>query len=33
MLKDFTNYYELARAQGNTEAMAMIKNVILMLLE
>jgi hypothetical protein len=33
MLRDFANYYEIARRQGNTKAMEMIKRVILSLLE
>ena len=33
MLLDFAKYYEIAREQGNKEAMKMIKSVILSLLE
>jgi len=33
MLQDFARYYEIAKQQGNTEAMAQIKSVILSLLD
>jgi len=33
MLKDFANYYEIAREQGNIEVMKIIKGIILLLLE
>jgi hypothetical protein len=33
MLRDFATYYQYAQLQGNTEAMEIIKAVILSLLE